>query len=285
MHGDEKPTMEFFGVSRDTINRVHRERKRRADIQARFSARQREASREADEPMGGALSLVFAAFLAMVIGPMLGGCISLPFMFITQSADPAKVLMIATGAVVFVVAFVKSAYPRRRNVKQATGAEQQPDLVVGALSTDDEIASVDRYEEAVRWWEFSTWKRWSALNGTEFEHDLAEVLKRAGWKVRVTPASGDGGVDIVGETATRRRVAIQCKWWTGKCGVKTIRELAGVLGAGGEKTVGIVVCKGGFSRDAREFAQQRKIILWGEHEVKALLDHPESCRDATSPVL
>ena len=38
---------------------------------------------------------------------------------------------------------------------------------------------------------------WLGLSGLQFEQEVADVFRRNGFRAEVTPASGDGGVDII----------------------------------------------------------------------------------------
>jgi SNF2 family DNA or RNA helicase len=105
------------------------------------------------------------------------------------------------------------------------------------------------------------------MSGKEFERYLADLLRRLGWKVNLTPASRDGGVDLVATkvdvTGVEERLLIQCKNHTAPVGVDVVRELQGVL----EGTAkGVVACPSGFTADATAFARARGIQLWdGDH--------------------
>jgi hypothetical protein len=105
------------------------------------------------------------------------------------------------------------------------------------------------------------------MSGEEFERYLADLLRRLGWKVNLTPASRDGGVDLVATkvdvTGVEERLLIQCKNHTAPVGVDVVRELQGVL----EGTAkGVVACPSGFTADATAFARARGIQLWdGDH--------------------
>ncbi|HSX28439.1 MAG TPA: restriction endonuclease [Candidatus Saccharimonadales bacterium] len=62
-----------------------------------------------------------------------------------------------------------------------------------------------------------------AMTGEEFEEYVAVLLRFQGYKIRMTPRSGDYGVDIVA-TKDRVRTAIQIKRYAKKLDQKPIRE-------------------------------------------------------------
>lgn len=114
----------------------------------------------------------------------------------------------------------------------------------------------------------------SALNGMswqEFEMLVGEAFRRGGYTVTETGGGGaDGGVDLVlhkdGE-----KFLVQCKQWKAfKVGVTTIRELYGVMAAGGA-TGGFVVTSGVFTQEARAFAEGRNIDLIDGAELTTII--------------
>jgi restriction system protein len=64
---------------------------------------------------------------------------------------------------------------------------------------------------------------------------------------------------------------VQCKQWkTTRVGVATVRELYGVMAA--ERAVGgFVVASGDFTRDARNFAEGRSIVLVDARKLNAMI--------------
>lgn len=61
------------------------------------------------------------------------------------------------------------------------------------------------------------------MTGEEFEEYVAELLRFQGYKTRMTPRSGDYGVDIVA-TKDGTKTAVQVKRYTKKLDQKPIRE-------------------------------------------------------------
>jgi restriction system protein len=63
-----------------------------------------------------------------------------------------------------------------------------------------------------------------AMTGTEFEDYVAARLQRAGWRVQFTPASGDYGVDLIGDK-DGKSVAVQCKRLGKPVGVAAVQQV------------------------------------------------------------
>jgi restriction system protein len=112
------------------------------------------------------------------------------------------------------------------------------------------------------------------LNGMswqEFEMLVGEAYRRKGYAVSETGGGGaDGGVDLVLKKDGEKYL-VQCKQWRAfKVGVTTIRELYGVMAAGGAAG-GFVVTSGVFTQEAKSFAEGRNIDLIGGSELTAMI--------------
>lgn len=96
-----------------------------------------------------------------------------------------------------------------------------------------------------------------------FEKLSAEYFLAKGYKVQETGAGKDGGVDfyLFKPLDQKPFSAVQCKsWLTSKVGVKTVRELYGVMAAE-DITLGAVVASGDFTDDATTFAKGKHVQL------------------------
>lgn len=112
------------------------------------------------------------------------------------------------------------------------------------------------------------------LNGMswqEFEMLVGEAYRRKGYAVSETGGGGaDGGVDLVLKKDGEKYL-VQCKQWRAfKVGVTTIRELYGVMAAGGAAG-GFVVTSGVFTQEAKSFAEGRNIDLIDGSELTAMI--------------
>lgn len=99
------------------------------------------------------------------------------------------------------------------------------------------------------------------LSWRQFEAIVGEAFRRRGFKVKENAVGGpDGGVDLLLEK-NDAKYYVQCKRWKQiKVGVKPIRELYGVIAAGGAAG-GFFVASGEYTQDAREFAHRCGIEL------------------------
>ena len=100
-----------------------------------------------------------------------------------------------------------------------------------------------------------------ALGWREFEELVAEAYRRDGYHVIENEGAGpDGGVDVRLRKDGELHL-VQCKNWRNRSvGVRTVREMYGVLTAENASQV-IIVCSGYFTGDARQFATGKPIRL------------------------
>jgi restriction system protein len=101
-----------------------------------------------------------------------------------------------------------------------------------------------------------------ALSWKEFEELVAEAYRRQGFRVIENGFGPDGGVDVK-LIKDNQTTLVQCKQWRSKnVGVAVIREMFGILTAESASKV-VIICCGGFTRDALSFAENKPIELIG----------------------
>ena len=108
------------------------------------------------------------------------------------------------------------------------------------------------------------------LHPRQFEQVVAELLSKQGFRVELTPASGDGGFDIYAarkDSVGTFLYLVECKRYTppNKVGVEVVRSLHGVVQLN-RATAGVVATTSRFTRGAQEF--QSKV----EHQM-SLVDY------------
>ena len=98
------------------------------------------------------------------------------------------------------------------------------------------------------------------MSGQEFEGAIADIFKKMGYKVALTPITKDQGVDIIAERG-EMRLGIQTKCYTGKVGNAAIQEI--VAGKNYYKLNRcMVVTNSTFTTSAIELAKANNVILW-----------------------
>jgi len=109
-----------------------------------------------------------------------------------------------------------------------------------------------------------------ALSWKEFEELVAEVYRRQGFRIIENGFGPDGGVDVK-LIKDNQTTLVQCKQWRSKnVGVAVIRDMFGVLTAESASKV-VIICCGGFTRDAISFAENKPIELVGGTELLSIV--------------
>jgi restriction system protein len=109
-----------------------------------------------------------------------------------------------------------------------------------------------------------------ALGWKEFEELVAEAYRRKGFRVIENGFGPDGGVDVK-LIKDNQTTLVQCKQWRSKnVGVAVIREMYGVMTAEHASQV-VIICCGGFTRDAASFAEDKPIELIGGAELLSIV--------------
>lgn len=108
-------------------------------------------------------------------------------------------------------------------------------------------------------------------NGLEFEEFVAKLLGQLDYKnVRLLPASGDYGVDILAEKDSFT-YAVQCKFYSSPVSLGAVQEVR----SGQEHynaSVGIVVTNNFFTQPAKNLAKSARIGLWDGNKLKEMIE-------------
>lgn len=136
------------------------------------------------------------------------------------------------------------------------------------------VAASSLFGATRRWFErrrFDSGMAITDLTWSQFEGYLAEYYRRRGCSVRSRGgASADGGVDLVIEDASGRRIVQAKHWKTRSVGVVPLRALWGVLGD--EDAQGAVfVTSGAFTPDAEAFANGKRLELVSGDQLRRMV--------------
>lgn len=114
------------------------------------------------------------------------------------------------------------------------------------------------------------------LDWREFEQLVADSYRRRGYAVAENHTPGpDGGVDLR-LTRDGALTLVQCKHWRAqKVGVKTVRELYGVMAAE-QAAAGAVVCTGIYTEEAQRFARDKAIDLIDGTQVARMVEDAQA---------
>ena len=154
------------------------------------------------------------------------------------------------------------------------GFGKSPNKTVTHYFNVGEDASINGYRE-LKTGEFPLF---DGMDGHEFEYFCAEILKENGFSnVRVTPGSGDQGVDILA-TKDGIKYAIQCKNYASSLGNTPIQEVhAGK--AFYNCHVGVVMTNSIFTTGAKELAKATGVLLWDRTTLQKMIEEAEPTID------
>ena len=109
------------------------------------------------------------------------------------------------------------------------------------------------------------------LSWRNFERLVGEAFRQKGYSVTETGgAGGDGGVDLILKRDSDTTL-VQCKQWRQQSvGVKTVRELYGVMTQRRAKGA-IIVTAGDFTEEATRFARESGVRLVSGRQLQALV--------------
>ena len=143
--------------------------------------------------------------------------------------------------------------------------------------TDDEAATVAASALAEgNTSDFVIKRLMTQLSGHQFEDFMAHLMECMGYTARVTPKSGDGGVDVIAHMDPLGFqppiVKVQCKRTTGRTPRPDVDQLLGTLGDG---EYGLFVNLGSFARGAVELERNRAKLrlIDGEQFVELIYEH------------
>ena len=134
-----------------------------------------------------------------------------------------------------------------------------------ALAVGIVLTLLANYVEATRRRNLLEWTtNLRHLDAAEFEHLVAEMFRRRGWKVNITGRhdAPDGNIDIE-MSKDGQRTVVQCKCWERKhVGIDEIRKFGGTLLREGLRgSDGIFVTLSDFTSQARDEAHELGLIL------------------------
>jgi hypothetical protein len=142
-------------------------------------------------------------------------------------------------------------------------------LIVGALA----------YGALTSWSQAADQRLWdhvkdiAILSGVQFERHVAETYRRLGYRVQVTKASGDAGVDVIADKGTER-LAIQTKQYSGSVGNDSVQQ------AFTGKTIynctgAVVVCSSTFTSAAQAAARATNVELIDGKAYGQMMQHTQ----------
>lgn len=120
------------------------------------------------------------------------------------------------------------------------------------------------------------------MSGIEFERFLKTLFESLGYTVRLTPPSGDYGVDLICEKESkgyfsRDKIVIQAKRYKGWVGIAAVQQIVGGMHYY-NCSYGMVVTNSRFSSNAKNLARKSNVVLWDRKMLKKQLKRTEKER-------
>jgi restriction system protein len=106
---------------------------------------------------------------------------------------------------------------------------------------------------------------WKQLDWRQLEFRVAALFRRKGYTSQATPASNDKGVDVIAKKPGEKLV-VQCKQHAKAAQRNFVSELLGVKVAE-QANRAILICTGGFTAGAEEYAHLHGIELWDSSDL------------------
>ena len=163
------------------------------------------------------------------------------------------------------------------DVENSTPTNTESDSDDDIETTDDEVAIESSISQAAQATEDFIIKRLcTKLDCYEFEHFVAHILECMGYKTRVSPKSGDGGVDVIAHKDELGFeppiIKVQCKQSTSTHGEPEMNQLLGALGDG---EYGLFVNLGAYTQRAiiLERNKPKQRLIDGTGLVRLILEH------------
>lgn len=144
------------------------------------------------------------------------------------------------------------------------------------IADDDTVTVATAIQAEANTRDFVIKRLMAELSGHQFEEFMAHLLECMGYTARVTPKSGDGGVDVIAHMDPLGFkppiVKVQCKRTTGQTPRPDVDQLLGTLGDG---EYGLFVNLGSFARGAVELERNRAKLrlINGDAFVELILEH------------
>jgi len=113
---------------------------------------------------------------------------------------------------------------------------------------------------------------WFSLDGKRFEEDLKALLLRLKYtSVKLTPTTGDQGIDLWATAPDGRTAIFQCKAHKKRIGPSAVRDLFGTFTAlKGKADYAVMVALAGCTSGAKAYAQQNGIQVWTVNDLLKL---------------
>ena len=141
--------------------------------------------------------------------------------------------------------------------------KESPKPVMQEQKPNEPLVEFPREPQPVKANRPRPWK-FSRMSPTEFEEAIRDLFNELGYTLTLTKQSHDGGIDLDGyrNGIGGGRIVVQCKRYKGTVSESAVRDLFGVVSASLNIEQGFLVTTGRFSRNATDFAVNKRLTLF-----------------------
>ncbi|MBS1955159.1 MAG: restriction endonuclease [Cyanobacteria bacterium SZAS-4] len=107
------------------------------------------------------------------------------------------------------------------------------------------------------------------MSGAEFEYHLAEYFAERGYRIEITPTTGDYGADLVLRSRTEC-IVVQAKRWNSKIGLSAVQEISTARHFYGAKSA-LLITNSSLTRSAKELARRANVTVWERNKLFEML--------------
>ena len=136
-----------------------------------------------------------------------------------------------------------------------------------------EKESAKRYESDLKAWRIESLEAeplyWKKYKGLEFEQAVFSLFGKMGWEVSRTFVMGNGGINIVGSSGSKK-LKIICSTKSSKVGISTMQKVLGIKLENEIGDVFVVASPVGFDSNAITLAKKNNIIILDSDDLSKL---------------
>jgi hypothetical protein len=100
-----------------------------------------------------------------------------------------------------------------------------------------------------------------SMSGMDFEHLVASMFEKLGFRAEATPRTGDYGADLIVVSPNRTRISVQCKRFKTKVNLQAVQEVVASL-SHYQCDFGVVITNNDFLNSAKRLASSNEVELW-----------------------
>jgi len=221
---------------------------------------------------------VIGGFLLLILVPIILMAFGMPYWLVITLFS----LIGVTGATMYII----SVYDRRRAIRRnyefnarvgefaptveelAEIAEAEAQAASEAQTEKPKTKEQQRRNPFHPWTEPAFWPRM-------FEEQMAEMFRRLGYRVILTPYQGDHGIDLKVINPTEYAI-VQCKRYAqrNKVGEEYVREFFGCM-QHESADIGYMITTSDFTDNAYKWAKGKRIVLINEEWLRDMLRETE----------